>query len=453
MHSLKFDNTININIMEMFPSHFDEVYRDIHFYHKYSNIYLPGGRGSCKSSYVPIEIITGLFIDKNSNALVLRKIDKDVKSSVFYQILWALDILHLSSYFTVNMTTHTITRIKTGQQIICKGCSDPLSLKSIRPRHGYFKFVWLEEADQFTPEEIRSVLQSAMRGFGLQKGLKFYTYNPNKSIDNWLNKHVMEVEARIKQGLDNNSYVCHSTYLGVNKEWLGEEFLLQAEELKNTNPKAYANEYLGEITGTGGQIFENVKSCEFVEQITEEMQADTTKCFYTMKDLEYMYFGLDFGFAIDPTAFIVVSFNKTKRSLYIIDEFYKVGATTALIAEEIKKLNKNNLTITCDSAEPRTIHDLREYGINLAPAIKGADSVHHGVRYLQSLTNIYIDKLKCPNTYREFIGYSYKQNKDGSFRSDYPDKDNHSVDAVRYALEQRIRNSNTGFYNIKRVGW
>ena len=424
---------IRLNIRDFFAPHFDTVFDDIHYGKEHTDYYLSGGRGSAKSSFVAADIITGIMTDPDANALSLRKIDKDVNNSIFNQFLWTLDKMHVSDCFTVNFTKHTFTRVKTGQQIICNGCSDPLSLKSIKTRRGYFKFVWFEEADQFSLSDITSVVQSTSRA-GLNRGIRFYTYNPPCSADHWINKHVAELQTQINNGTNVKDCIHHSTYLTVPRDWLGEDFLDYAERLKNTNEKLYKNNYLGEITGTGGQVFENVKP-------------------YTSGKIEYVYRGLDFGFAIDPTAYVVVSYDRNNNAINIINEIYKYGASTAQIVEDIKKENKSNMTITADSAEPRTIYDLRNLGLNISASIKGIDSVHHGIRWLQSLTSIYIDKEKCPNTYREFVNYSYKQNKDGTFRSDYPDKDNHSIDAVRYALEQIIRDSRSKYVNVQRVSW
>ena len=143
----------------------------------------------------------------------------------------------------------------TGQIIYFRGMDDPLKIKSIKVPFGYIGILWYEEFDQYAGEEaIRSVNQSALRGTdekGESKTIKFETFNPPATAQNWANRYVLQP----RKGMT----VLHTSHLDVPKEWLGQAFIDEAETLKELNPKAYENEYLGEVTGTGGNVFENLE--------------------------------------------------------------------------------------------------------------------------------------------------------------------------------------------------
>lgn len=216
----------------------------------------------------------------------------------------------------------------------------------------------------------------------------------------------------------------NSIYLGVPREWLGERFFEDAEKLKRKKEMAYRHEYMGEVTGTGGAVFDNVE--------------DTTMLDEQVSSFDRLYFGLDFGFAVDPLAFICMYYDKKRRELYIYDEFYGQKMTNRTAARRIKPLLHGH-PITADSAEPKSIAEMRDYGLRVDGAKKGPDSIDYGMRWLQGLEKIHIDKRRAPNAYREFIGYEYERNREGQFISAYPDKNNHAIDAVRYGLEPVMR--------------
>lgn len=402
----------------------------------YSDYYLKGGRGSCKSSTPSIEIIKGMMEDPNANAMCVMKIGINIETGVFNQIQWAIDKLEVTQYWKSNKNNYSFTYLPTGQRIYCRGCDDASKFKSVKLVRGYFKFQWFEELDAFDGiAEIRKVQQSLTRA-GLDRAIRFYSYNPPKTIDHWVNRYVLDLQKDIADGKVTNVLIHHSTYLTVPKEWLGQQFIDDAEQLKRTKPKEYEHEYLGEITGTGGQVFNNVKSFNITSNIIETFG--------------YTYRGLDWGFAVDPTSSHEVYYDKNKNELYIFDEIYEYQITYDLLSSKLKEHNPNNILIRADSAEPRSNSEMAKRGINITGVIKGPGSVDHGIKWLQSLNNIYIDQVKCPNAYREFIGYEYEQTKDGNFKSSYPDKNNHSIDDIRYALESVIRGGIGGKINVRR---
>lgn len=396
------------------PSFYD-VHSDIK-YNRYTHYWLKGGRGSTKSSFASIEIILGIMKDPQANGIALRKVGLYLKESVFEQLIWAIDILGVSNYWDIKLNPLELICIPTGQKIIFRGADKPKKIKSTKLRKGYFKYIWYEEVDEFNGiEEIRTINQTLMRGG--EQFTVFYTYNPPNSVRSWVNEEVSIYRPDRK--------VHHSTYLTVPKPWLGEQFFIEAEHLKKVNEKAYRHEYLGEITGTGGEIFTNVTA----RRISDE----------EIKSFDRIKRGLDFGYAVDPVHYAVSHFDKTRRRLYIFYEIQKVGMSNRKLAEAIKRENISNNVIIADSAEPKSIAELKSYGINIRGAKKGPDSVEYGIKFLQDLEEIIIDSERCPNTLREFLNYELEKDSNGNFKAEYPDKNNHSIDAIRYSLESEIK--------------
>lgn len=377
----------------------------------YTHYWESGGRGSTKSSFFSVEVVLLIVRNPKCNAVVMRKVGATLRDSVYAQIQWAIGVLGLDDLFAQKKSPLRMIYKSTGQEIVFLGVDKKEKIKSIKPSVGYFGVVWYEEVDQFMGmEEIRNINQSLLRGG--DRYWCFYSYNPPKSRDNWVNQEVLLDEP--------GRHVHHTNYLGVPRDWLGDLFFLEAEKLKNKNEMAYNHEYLGEVTGTGGDVFDNVK----------DMRMSDAK----IQLFDHLHYGCDFGFAVDPLAFVAMHYDKKHEDLYIFDEIYKYSYDTRPAAEEIKSKAGRRLVIG-DSAEPRTIKSFKNYGVNMMGAKKGPDSVAHGIKWLQERRNIYIDKERCPNTYKEFVKYEYARNRDGSFISRYPDANNHAIDAVRYALE------------------
>lgn len=407
------NSLLNVNIAEKIAPHFDEVFFSA-INHRYTHYWLNGGRGSTKSSFIAIIAVILIMMNSKCHAVCLRKVGTTLRTSVFNQILWAIDVLEVTHLFKVNYSSLTITYIRTGQKILFLGVDKKEKIKSLKLPFGYVGLVWYEELDQFNGmEEIRNLNQSLLRG-GSEYWC-FYSYNPPKSRDSWVNQEqILDEQDRL---------ISHTTYLGVPKEWLGEQFFLEAEKLKNKREELYRHEYLGEVIGTGGSIFQNIANCSMSDK--------------EINQFDRLHYGLDFGFATDPLAFICMHYDKKHEILYIFDEVYKYSLDTRPATEMIRNLAHRRLIIA-DSAEPRTIREFQKYGCNITGAKKGPDSVEHGIKWLQSLREIRIDKNRCPNTYQEFIGYEYAQNKEGQFISQYPDKNNHAIDAVRYGMEAEM---------------
>lgn len=408
---------MEVNIADKIAPCYDDWFFDV-MEHGHTHYWLPGGRGSAKSTTISEAIPLLLMQPKNKDlhAVILRKVGQTLRDSVYNQILWAIEELGVMHLWRVKTSPLELTYKPTGQKIMFRGVDDKLKIKSIKPAFGYVGVVWYEELDQFdSMEEIRNLNQSLLRGGDIF--WCFCSYNPPKSRDNWVNEEVLFN--------DSDRLVLHTNYTQIPKEWLGPQFIAEAEKLKRKREELWRHEYMGEVIGSGGDVFDNVQD--------RRMSDNEIQLF------DRLHYGCDFGFAVDPLAFVAMHYDKKHEDLYIFDEIYKYSYDTRPAAEEIKSKAGRGLVIG-DSAEPRTIKSFKNYGVNMIGAKKGPDSVAYGIKWLQERRNIYIDKERCPNTYKEFVKYEYARNKDGSFISCYPDANNHAIDAVRYGCSGIMRN-------------
>lgn len=403
-----------ISLKNLIIPTFHKVHKDIK-QGLHTEYWLKGGRGSTKSTFISIELVLNLIADENGHAVVFRKIGNKLETSVYNQIKWAINALRLNSYFKFSKSPLKIEYLPTGQLILFCGLDDPENSKSIKLPFGYIKQIWFEELNQFDGmAEIRKVKQSAIRGG--DDAIVFYSYNPPPEINNWVNK-----EARIENP---NRLVHHSTYLDVPPEFLGKAFLIEAEHLKKLNPKAYEHEYLGKVIGTGLNVFNNV--------IARKIPASERNKF------EKVCEGIDWGYAIDPFVWIQCHYERKYKRLYIYNEIYQIGLFNTDAIDLVKKKHKARCEIIADSEEPKSIDEFADAGLPIRKASKPAGSVSFGTKKLQGLEQIIIDPERCPNALREFLEYSLEQNKDGTIKSKFPDKDNHTIDAVRYSLEDEF---------------
>lgn len=420
---------MEVRLTDLIAPQFYDIHWDI-IEGKHTHYKLYGGRGSTKSSFISIEIIMGMMQDPNANAACFRRVGNTLQESVFEQLMWAIDALGVGHLWKPNLSPLRITYLPTGQRIVFRGCDDANKSKSIKLRHGYFKYIWYEERAEFEgEEEERKINQSLMRGG--DKYVVFYSWNPPKSLNSWVNQDVLQVRE--------DTLCSHSTYLTVPREWLGEQFFIEAEELKRRKKLAYRHEYLGEAIGTGGKVFDNV--------ILREITPEEIAIFDKIKQ------GLDFGFAADPLAFLRTHYNKKQHRLYIFREIYQVNLKTRVAVSEIKKINPENRIITADSEEPRSIASMNELGLRILPAKKGPGSVDYGMYFLANeIDEIIIDPVTCPNAAREFSTYELERDKNGNFKGGYPDRDNHTIDACRYALEDEMIRRTARIRNKKAMG-
>lgn len=404
----------HIKMSEMLAPVFYDLAKDV-MRHGHTHYDIRGGRGSLKSSTVSLLVPQLLIANPNTHALVLRKVANTLRDSVFNQYMWAIAELGMAGLWYAKVSPMELIYRPTGQKIMFRGADDPMKIKSIKVPFGYIAVTHFEEKDQFSGRaEIRTILQSTMRGG--DKFWNFESYNPPISRDNWANVDSAE---------EKPNRLCHiSTYLDAPKSWLGEEFINEAEYLKHTDERAYQHEYLGLPVGTGGNVFEKLE----LREITDD----------EVKRFDRIYQGIDFGWYPDPFCFVRIYYDVARETLYLIDEHYVNKTSNEDNAAWIRERHYNDFPITCDSAEPKSIADLRASGLDARNAIKGPGSVEYGMKWLQR-RKIVIDKRRTPNAYKEIVGYEYERNKDGEIISGYPDKNNHAIDAIRYGMEPVFR--------------
>lgn len=404
----------DIRLSEKIGSAFYDVAHDV-FHHGHTHYDFSGGRGSLKSSTVSVLVPLLLINNPGTHALVLRKVANTIRDSVYAQYIWAIGELGMAAYWEAKVSPMELIYKPTGQKIMFRGADDPMKIKSIKVPFGYIAVTHFEEKDQFAGRaEIRTILQSTMRGGS--KYWNFESYNPPISRDNWANKDSLE---------ERTDRLCHkSTYLQAPPEWLGEQFLAEAEHLKATDERAYQHEYLGIPVGTGGNVFDNLE----LREITDE----------EMSHFDHIYQGVDYGWFPDPFAFIRLHYDRARETIYLMDEIYQNKLTNEASGNIIIQRGYKDAYITCDSAEPKSVADYRAMGLPAKAAVKGPGSVDYGMKWLQR-RKIVIDRKRTPNAYNEFVNYEYDRNKDGDIISGYPDENNHLIDAARYAVERISR--------------
>lgn len=406
---------------------------------KVNRVMLKGGRGSTKSSYGYQKCLDIFLHRPHAQWICGRRYANTLRRSCFANVLWAIAKRGMTvgkpgegCDFDKTVSPMEITYSKTGQKIIFSGLDEPEKLKSItfEDPDAKIEILLLEEYNQLSgPEDARNVRQSVFRS---DYSLEFDIYNPEPDTDQWTNK-----EARIEEP---GKLVHHSTYLDVPAEFIGKRFIEQAEVLKEINPTAYANEYMGDETGLTGTVFNNVVA----QSITYE---DTLA-------MKWIRCGMDWGFQSDPWVWLRVGYDRKTRTLYILDEIFNTKTLDDANIEEVKRhlierdetgkplytnegkpvynRNKPQNEIRADAASPKDIATWRHGGMAIMGASKRVP-VADGIKWLTKRKAIVIDRERCPLAYQEFSRYRALEDDEGKFKG-YPDKDNHTIDAVRYAV-------------------
>ena len=407
-----------IKLSEVFTKSFINLHKIIKN-EDYLKYVLKGGRASGKSSFIAQEIILDI-IKYPITVLCVRKVGNTLQESCYEQIKEAIDQLNLNDYFKLNISPLKITYTPRGNAIIFRGADDPAKIKSIKMAKYPIARLWIEELAEFkTEDEVSMIENSILRG-ELDGDLKYkfyYSYNPPKRKQSWVNKRY---ETNF---LPQNTFVHHSCYL--DNPYISKAFREEAEHIKETKPLKYRWEYLGEPIGSGVVPFDNL-------------------VFQSIKDEEIRNFdnlrqGIDWGYANDPFAFIRLYYDKTRRKIYIFDEIYQVKLSNRKAFELINKRGYRDCKIIADSAEPKSVDEMRSYGLRIEGARKGQGSVEYGEKWLDDLEAIVIDPKRCPFTAREFENIDYAVDKDGNPKNRLEDKDNHAIDAIRYALSEDMR--------------
>lgn len=399
---------------------------------KHLRYVLKGGRGSGKSFIIPMRIMLDIM-EYPVSALGVRKVQNTILKSVYANFKGAANAMGVRHLFRFVDSKLEITYKPRGNKIYFAGADDSDKIKSIKDADFPLAIMWIEELAEFKNEDevttiensvLREELEGKIANFSMRKRVYpfdysfYYSYNPPKRRQSWVNK---KYESSF---IDANTYVDHSTYLG--NPYLSKKFIEEAENVKKNKPMKYRWEYLGEAIGSGVVPFDNLQ----IEpgSITDEMVAN----FDNIRN------GNDFGYATDPLAFVRWHYDKKKNGIYAIDEIYGVKISNRELAKKLHEKGYQNDEIFSDSAEPKSNAELvNEHGIrNIKGVKKGPDSVEYGEQWLDDLDFICIDPLRTPNIAKEFENIDYQTDRDGNPKPRLEDKNNHTIDATRYAFNE-----------------
>lgn len=373
-----------------------------------------GSRASKKSKTAALWFIYNLMKYDKSNLLVIRKTYRTLKDSCFTDLKWACKRLKVSSLWDFKLSPLEATYKPTGQKILFRGLDDPLKITSITVEYGYLCWAWLEEAYEVMNEDDFNILDESIRGEMPDYLWKQWTITFNPWNDrHWLKKRFFDTHDDSILSMTTN-YICN--------EWLDEADLALFERMKRTNPRRYQVAGLGEWGVIEGLVYENWKEQSF--------KLDDVIRFKLLG-------GLDFGYTQDPSAFLIAFFDKDNSKLYIWDEMYKKGLSNKKIYEEIKKMNYKKVRIIADSAEPKSIDELKGYGLRIKGAAKGRDSIMNGIQFIQDLEIII--HPRCINFLTEISNYVFDKDRFGKPINRPIDDFNHLMDAMRYAIEDETR--------------
>lgn len=372
-----------------------------------------GSRRSKKSKTMALWVIYNMMKYPEANTLVVRKTYRTLKDSCFTELKWAVNRFGVGEWWDFKESPLEATYKPTGQKIYFRGLDDPLKITSIAVEVGVLCWMWIEEAYEITSEADFDTLAESMLGDcpeGLFKQITL-TFNPwNEKT--WIKPRFFDVEHENVLALTTN-YMCN--------EWLSPEDIKVFEDMKKRNPRRYNVAGLGNWGIVEGLIYENFEERAFtLDEVSHCKNA----------------FGLDFGYTNDPSAFFVGFVDLEGKTLYVYDEFYEKALSNKKIADKVSAMGYKKSKITADSAEPKSIDELKTLGLRVEGAKKGKDSILNGIQWIQDLKIII--HPRCVNFITEINNYTWDEDKFGNKLNRPIDDFNHLMDAMRYGLEQYI---------------
>lgn len=372
-----------------------------------------GSRASKKSKTTALWYIVNMMKYPDANLLVIRKTYRTLKDSCFTELKWAIKRLQVEAWWEIKESPLEMTYIPTGQKIYFRGLDDPLKVTSITVEKGVLCWAWLEEAYEIMSESDFDTLDESIRGEVPEGLFKQWTitFNPWNE-HHWLKKRFFDVE-------DDNILAMTTNYLC--NEWLDESDKKLFETMKKNNLRRYSVAGLGNWGIVDGLVYENWTERAFT---LDEIKGCRTTC------------GLDFGYTNDPTAFFMGFLDIENKRLYVWDEFYEKGMSNKAIHDKIVAMGYGKERITGDSAEPKSIDELKSLKLRIKGAKKGKDSIMNGVQWIQDLEIII--HPRCTNFITEISNYTWAEDKFGNKLNKPIDDFNHLMDAMRYSLEEYI---------------
>lgn len=377
--------------------------------HRYQIFF--GGAGSGKSVFLATRCVLDALSGRNT--LVVRQVARTLKSSCWNEILKAIRRLDLSPLFTVSKTDHTVTARNNGAQILFAGLDDVEKIKSLTPIRGVLTDIWMEEATECAYPDFKQ-LDKRLRGLSRHPKRLTLSFNP-VSRDHWIFKEFFSLWREGKSyAEDERVSILKTTY--KDNRFLTPSDRLALEQEKN--PYFYQVYTLGNWGVSAPVIFTNWH----VESLPDPVPGETRM-------------GLDFGFAADPCGFLLLRYDRKSRTVRVMEEMLERGLTNMDLAQRLRHYAALG-PIACDSAEPKSIAELRALGIPAYPVRKGPDSILHGIQWLRQQQLIL--SPACPRLREELTAYQWQQDRDGHPLPRPRDRDNHLIDALRYALEEEM---------------
>jgi phage terminase large subunit len=376
-----------------------------------------GSRASKKSKTTALNTITRMMGHPEANTLVVRKTFRTIKDSCFTELKWAINRLSVTAWWEVKESPLEMTYTPTGQKIYFRGLDDPLKITSITVEVGHLCWLWIEEAYEITDEDDFDMLDESIRG-NVPDGLFKQT---TLTLNPWNEKHWIKRRFFDRE----NEKVLAMTVDYRCNEFLDDDDRELFEDMRARNPRRYKVAGLGEWGIVDGLIYENWHEAR--EEPFDPQEIAKRKGVVSA-------FGLDFGYTADPSALFCGLVDRAARVIYVFDEFYEKALTNTQIAAKIKNMGYAKERIIADSAEPKSIEELRQLGLHrVAGAQKGKDSVVHGIQRLQNYKIII--HPTCVNFLTEIGNYTWAKDKFGNGTNTPIDDFNHLMDAMRYALE------------------
>ena len=375
-----------------------------------------GSRASKKSKTTALWYIFNIMKYKNANLLVVRKTYRTLKDSCYTELKWAIHRLGVDAFFSCTQSPLEITYLPTGQKIYFRGLDDPLKVTSITVDVGSLCWLWIEEAYEISSEADFDMLNESIRGEVIDNLFKqiTLTFNPWNER-HWLKKRFFDVQDKEILALTTN-YTCN--------EWLDDADLQVFESMKLNNPRRYNVAGLGNWGVVEGLVYENWKEEDF------ELEKIKTKETVAV-------FGLDFGYTNDPSALFCGILNIKAKKLWVFDEMYEKALSNREIYNNIERMGFVKEQIIADCAEPKSIDELKYYGIRrIQGAKKGKDSINNGIQWIQELDIVV--HPRCVNFLTEISNYQWDTDKFGQKVNKPIDGFNHLMDAMRYGLEKYI---------------
>lgn len=361
------------------------------------------------------------------NYLVVRNVANTIKRSCWNEIVKAIGMLNLIEQFDINKSEMVITAKCNRKQILFSGLDDSEKVKSITPISGPLTDVWIEEATEVSYQDYKQ-LRKRLRGQSIFKKRITLTFNPIHQM-HWIYKEFFG------SWVDGKDILIEDDLLIVKSTHRDNEFLTQDdhEQLENEKDPYYYNVYtLGNWGALGDCIYRNWKVEDLSELVETRKNGQTVKVplYETFDNIRN---GIDFGFASDPCAYLKCHLDSKHKRIYVFKEYYERGKTNQQLASDIKSIVLYE-RVACDCAEPKSIQELKDCGINAYGCRKGKDSILYGIQWLQNY-EIIIDK-SCQHLKNELTLYQWKKDKDGNTVKQPVDKNNHLLDALRYALSE-----------------